>query len=388
MADHFAIKRLTASDCTLFEAVFRTIDAGNQKSINLNADVLIGRLYPNLAAEAVKSGNAIDFYADIYGPDAKPKDRAKHKIIKSMESKNWRLNGATVKGPPDDPTRYDNIRPGDLAIMIFTGIAAPSGLELIVVSQAAPADTNVLAALSPLFGKRTMIEVKPARIREALAGAGISGGHPAWLAAMDREMAAALEDAAEGGHAGTEKLLRSTGGRPVSGAELARAKASAERNGRTGEQLTDAWLAAEVAAGRLARYTWTSATNAVAPYDFETFTTAGERTLIDAKSTSGPFENTIHLSLAEIVAAAGDNPYRIVRVWELTPDGGKLRMSDEIGPFARTLKDLHETHMPAGVRVDGFSLATGARTWGPETHVAAPGEEKVLVDTPIAPSPP
>ena len=46
MADRIAIKRLTASDCTLFEAVFRSIDAGNQKSINLNADVLIDRLYP------------------------------------------------------------------------------------------------------------------------------------------------------------------------------------------------------------------------------------------------------------------------------------------------------------------------------------------------------
>jgi len=39
----------------LFEAVYRKIDAGNQKSINLNADVLTGRLYPNLASMAAVS---------------------------------------------------------------------------------------------------------------------------------------------------------------------------------------------------------------------------------------------------------------------------------------------------------------------------------------------
>jgi|GEM_PF-417844 len=388
MADHFAIKRLTASDCTLFEAVFRTIDAGNQKSINLNADVLVGRLYPNLSAAAVATDNAILLAVAIYGPDAKPAHRLTRKIIKNPSYKNWRLNGEFISGPPGDPTRYDNIRPGDLAIMAFKGVTVPNGLDLILVCQAAHADEPVLAALSSLFGSRSMIEVTPAQIGSAIQGAGIPIEHPVHIAVANTELEAALEDAAQGGQAGTDRLLRNSNGRSISSADLAKARTNAERIGREGEGLVNAWLAAEVAAGRLARYTWTAAANAVAPFDFETFSAAGERTLIDAKSTSGPFENTIHISLAEIVAAAGGDPYRIVRVSELTADGGKLRMSDDLGPFARTLKGLHETHIPAGVRVDGFSVATSALTWRPETYVEWPEEEEGGVGTPVAPAVP
>jgi hypothetical protein len=387
MADHFAIKRLTASDCTLFEAVFRTIGAGNQKSINLNADVLIGRLYPNLGVEAAKTGNVITVSVAIYGPNAKPAHRMRHKITKVQTSKNWRLNGVAIPGPSDDSTRYDAIRPGDLAVMAFRGVETPRGLDLVLVSRAAPADAAALSALSPLIGRRSMIEVQPTQIESAIAGFDIADDHPVRLAAVDTRTESALEDAAQGGPIGTETLLRIRNVRPVSDAELAKAKANAARIGREGEALVNAWLAAEAAAGRLAKYTWVSAVNAVAPFDFESFSAKGERSLLDAKSTAGPFGNILHLSLAEIVAAAGDLPYRIVRVSELDDDGGRLRFSHEIGTFARTLKAIHEAHMPAGVRVDGFSVTTDALTWEPEVYVPWPKEEGES-DTPPAPTGP
>src|ERR1700722_16463596 len=152
MADRIAIKRLTASDCTLFEAVFRSIDAGNQKSINLNADVLIDQLYPGLTATGASSDNEIALPMAIYGPAGKAGYTITRKIIKNSTYKNWRLNGEFVRGPIDDPSRYDNVRPGDLAVMAFTGVTSPARLDMVLISHTDPADAALYASLNALFG--------------------------------------------------------------------------------------------------------------------------------------------------------------------------------------------------------------------------------------------
>ena len=48
MMDKLALKRLTASDLTFFEWHFKNRNVGNQKAINLNADVFSDQLYPAL----------------------------------------------------------------------------------------------------------------------------------------------------------------------------------------------------------------------------------------------------------------------------------------------------------------------------------------------------
>ena len=295
MAARIAIKRLTASDCTLFEAVFRSIGAGNQKSINLNADVLIGQLYPNLAAIAAATDNEIALVISIYGPDAKGAHKLSRKIIKNATYKNWRLNGEFIPGPPGDTSRYDNVKPGDLAIMAFKGDASPNGMDLIIVSQGAPSDAALHATLMPLFGNRSMIAVTPTQIAVAAGSAAVPETHPVYIAAADPEMEAALEDAAQGGIEGTGKLLKNKGSRKVSGSDFAKAKAKAELIGQNGEGLVNGYLAAKVAAGQIASYNWQSAENAIAPFDFDTLTKSSQRTLIDAKTTGGPFENVLHL---------------------------------------------------------------------------------------------
>lgn len=376
MADRIAIKRLTPSDCTLFEAVFRKIDAGNQKSINLNADVLIGRLYPNLVATAAATDNEIALAISIYGPAGKGPHTLSRKIIKHATYKNWRLNGEFILGPTGDSTRYDDVKPGDLAIMAFKGEASPSGMDLIIVSQTNATDAALHSALMPLFGNKSMIAVTPAQIAAAAISASVPETHPVYIAAADPEMDAALEDAAQGGFVGVGKLLTNKGSRNVSGSDLAKAKANAELTGQDGEGLVNGYLAAKVAAGQLARFSWTSAENAVAPFDFDTITDAGQRTLVDAKTTRGPFKNVIHLSLAEIIEASQAVPYRIYRVFELNDDGGKLRISDDIRPLAQQLKTIHEAHIPPGIRVDGFSVDTSVLTWGAEEYVERPEDEE------------
>ena len=366
MADHIAIKRLTASDCTLFDAVFRTIGAGNQKSINLNADVLIDRLFPSLSSPGTTTEIEIALPMVVYGPAGKGAHTVTRKIIKNPTYKNWRLNGETIPGPAGDTSRYDNVKPGDMAIMVFKGETSPSGMDLILVSQKEPADTGLHSALSALFGNKSMIAVTPAQITAAASTASVPESHPVLIAAADPEMEAALEDAAQGGLEGTGKLLTNRASRKISKADLTKTKVKAELTGQDGEGLLNGYLAALRASGHLADYKWAAAENAISPFDFDITDTLGQRTLIDAKATNGPFENAIHLSLAEVIEAAGPIPYRIYRLFELDADGGKLRKSDNITLLAQKLKLIHEKHMPVGIRIDGFSINPSALSWSAE----------------------
>lgn len=325
---------------------------------------------------AAATNNEIALALTIYGPDAKQAHKLARKIIKTASYKNWRLNGEFVPGPPDDPARYDRIQPGDLAIMSFTGESAPRTLDLILVSRLSPTDAALHISLERLFGDsgRSMIVVTPAQITEAADAASVEDSHPVYIVAADADMEAALEDAALGGHEGTSKLLRNKRNRFISAQDLAAAKARAGAIGMDGEGLIDTLLAAQMMAGKLAHYRWVASENAISPYDFETFTPSGERTLIDVKTTSGPFDNMIHISISEIIQAADTVPYHIYRVFELNENGGWLRVSDAINSLARHLKALHENHMPQGIRVDGFSIATSALTWCESTYVERPDE--------------
>jgi len=248
-------------------------------------------------------------------------------------------------------------------------------VDLILVSQTDPGDAALYSALSALLGNNTMASTSPDQIANATAAAGTPKDHPIHIAAADPETEQALEDAAQGGLDGTRKLLTNRGNWKISGFDLAKARAVAAQIGKDGEGLVNSYLAARQSAGEISTYEWISSENAIAPYDFAVSTAAGQSTLVDAKATSGPFTNVIHISLAEIIEASGDTPYHIYRVFELNEDGGKLRISDDIRPLAKQLKAMHEAHVPAGVRVDNFSVTTGALTWGPEEYFELPEDE-------------
>ena len=80
MADHLALKRLTASDLTLFESLFRRLNAGNQKAINLNADVFVGALYPSAPTLGTAMDNEIPLALSLFGPGGKPAHKMTRKI--------------------------------------------------------------------------------------------------------------------------------------------------------------------------------------------------------------------------------------------------------------------------------------------------------------------
>src|SRR5690242_10628738 len=121
MPDRIALKRLTASDLTFFEPLFRKLKVGNQKSINLNADVFVERLYPSLPAQLATIGDVINVTLTLLGPGGAAPCVLSRAITKREAYKNWRLNGEFVYDPQDQPGRFDQMAAGDLAIFDFSG---------------------------------------------------------------------------------------------------------------------------------------------------------------------------------------------------------------------------------------------------------------------------
>ena len=121
MISKLAAKRLTASDLTFFEWQFKNRNAGNQKAINLNADVLTGQLYPALDAIVKQHDNKLGVDLWIAGPDAAERVNLQRKIIKGNAYKNWRLDGEFVYNPEGGHERFNVLEPGDIALFALRG---------------------------------------------------------------------------------------------------------------------------------------------------------------------------------------------------------------------------------------------------------------------------
>lgn len=371
MPERIALKRLTASDLTFFESLFRTIGAGNQKAINLNADVFIEKLYPALPGLVSTVGDVIPVTLTILGPNAAPAHVITRAITKRDAYKNWRLNGEFIRDPEGEAGRFDILSPGDIAVLEFSGDPVPKKLTLLLLASKSPADSAARSILDVMIagGRRTMLGVTRAQL-DGAAGAA-PPGHPLSLVASDPEFDAALEDAAQGGVHGTV-ALQAKAAKPVSAAALASAKASAEKNGRDGEALAWTVLLKQREAGLWASVEWSSKANAVSSYDFRAIDAAGSEVRIDAKSTNGEFGRVIHMSSAELAAAASGTRYDLWRVYGLNEDGARMRAAENIGPVAKGV--LAGLAPPKGVTVDSVSIDPGILTWGPEILIERPDE--------------
>lgn len=371
MPDRIAVKKLTASDLTLFDSQFRKLNVGNQKSINLNADVFIEKFYPTLPDLVSTLGDVFTVSLTITGPEAEGPYTVARAVTKREAYKNWRLNGEAVRDPDDEPGRFDNLVAGDLAVLEFVGDPTPQKVTMLLLSAGAPADAPLHAALSPMMpgGRRTMIQLSRAQL--AAVAAGIPATHPVWVIAADPEFEEALEDAALGGAKGATKLATKAA-RNVSAATLAAAKAAAEKNGRDGEALAWIYLKALQSAGEATDIEWASDKNAVSSFDFSAVF-GGAKRLIDAKSTSGDFGRPIHMSLAELSVAADSDHYDLWRLYDLDEDGAFLKIARDIAPTAKAI--LAGIALPIGITVDGVSIDPAILTWEDEVVIDRPEEE-------------
>ncbi|MCH8267446.1 MAG: hypothetical protein IH846_08010, partial [Acidobacteria bacterium] len=105
--------------------------------------------------------------------------------------------------------------------------------------------------------------------------------------------------------------------RKVSQEELQRQRRMQEEVGRNGEELVCQHLFRLKAEGSIRDFTWTSDSNAIAPYDFLVVLHDGQEIVIDVKSISGEFERPIHISSAELKEMTGRPRYDLYRVLAL-----------------------------------------------------------------------
>lgn len=374
-----ALKRLSRSDLTFFEWQFRHVNAGNQKSINLNRVVLVDQFYPSLPDLGVACENEFPVAVRLFGPGLKGMHCVARKVTKGTDAyKNWRLNGEFVRDPDDDQGRYSELKQHDLALMAFYGEEKPEALGLFLLSRENEHDAGIYDQLNDLVaqsGPGSMRVITPGELASRIASAKLAAEHPLHQLFLDPTFDEAVEDAILGGDEGVQKLLTRKGGGSLSPSALAKAKLKADRVGQEGEGLVDVLLRKQLDAGELRSVEWTSRRNAISPFDFKIVTDEGKTILIDAKSTEGSFERAIHLSFSELRTAAGAGVrYDIYRVFGLGPEGGCIRVCRNIKPFADgVLAAL--AGLPEGVSPDGFTIETEHLDWGDEIQVEWPNEE-------------
>ncbi|MFG6136729.1 protein NO VEIN domain-containing protein [Halomonas sp. B23F22_10] len=367
MSRKIALKRLTKSDLTIFDYHFRLGGAGHQKSINLNRNILEGKFYQNLTEVAVeRDWEPFILNLTILGPGVSNAHTLPQKIIKGGSAKNWRLNGKMIQSP-DDEERYAPLSEGDFAIMEFIGAAWPTSMRMTLVTSDLEEDTALHSELSrnfPLNIRKSMTVLGVDDLEKTINSVSdrLSNAHPIrdFLEAFD------LEDAAQGGPIGTNRLNKRRKGRGVSQEELRKAKKAAEIIGRQGEEILDTHFLNLKDEGLVEDYAWVADTNAVSPFDFTCTMNSGQKIMIDAKSTGGPFSNTLHISLSELYEMAENScDYHLYRLYEVKDGFARMKISAPMKDFAGEVLSNLES-LPDGVLADSVSVNPEKLSFGEE----------------------
>lgn len=362
MSRKIALKKLTLSDLTIFEYHYRQGKAGNQKSINLNRNVFETLFYPNLTAVAEeKDWEPFILNLSIFGPGNAPSQVLPQKIIKGGTYKNWRLNGKLIPTPESDE-RYQVLDAGDYAIMEFIGAAWPTQMKMTLVAANHPQDAALHSTLNRLYPTVSMKALWANELEEigSQVGNRINESHP-FLDLLDTSI---LENAANGDDEALRTLYQRRKGRGVSHEEFRKAKKAAEGTGRLGEYLLDQFLADQVGK-EVIDYKWEANENAIAPYDFQIKFVNGASQFIDVKSTAGPHENPIHISLGELKEMAWSKvDYRIYRLCEVKEGYARVKVSEPMAAIANSIIDLGSRPLREfGVTIDSVSIRPEKITW-------------------------
>ena len=368
-----ALKRLTASDLTFFEWHFRNHNAGNQKAINLNANVFVDKLYPLLpeAAKETKGKLPIDLY--IYGPGLANEYNLQRKIVKFGTYKNWRLNGEFVYNPDSSEERFNVLEPGDFVILEFTGDALkPDSVRAIFISKNVSEDVELHSTLTAHLGKRRMASLTETDLTNLINSSDVLSEHPIRDFVLDE----ALEDAALGGAQGREKLSKRRSGTKVSKEDLQKARNNAEETGQVGEEYVNAYFTALLSSGDIESFEWASSQNAVSPYDFRAKYPNEPELLVEVKSTIGCFNRKVHFSLAELEKmASSTDPYVIYRVFNITEEGAELRIAEDTRAFALDIINAFR-YLPNGVISDSVSFSPDLLDFGSSIYLQFPDTEE------------
>jgi len=366
----FAVKRLTASDLTFFVWHFKNRPAGNQKAINLNADVFVDLLYPSLPeTEQAKLGRfPIDLH--IYGPGVEAEFNIQRKIVKTPSYKNWRLNGEFVDDP-DRPERFRPLTEGDFVVFEFTGELFPNAAKALFIARSVEEDSALHSELARLLANNRMVALERDNLGDLITRANVPGDHPINELTLDD----ALEDVVLGGSQGVTKLLTRRSGHKLTTEQLILARQKADEIGQRGEAYVNKYLLDLQRQGLIKSFAWASAENAIAPFDFRVVYETSESS-IDAKSTTGPFERWIHISLSELLEMAqAPQRYDVYRVFNIRDSEAELRIAIDNREFAaRILRSFED--LPPGVSVDAVSVDPSLLPFSTAIRIALEEEEE------------
>lgn len=368
-----AVKKLTLSDLSLFTWHFKSTENKNrQTAINLNKNVFIDILYPELADNAkgpfeLRLSICGPGHAGTYIPVVKV---AKPNIAKP--SKNWRLSGPTIDNPDEDPKRFNCLNPDDYAIMSFGGETKPTELTVTLVCASLEEDKPLHAGLDEVMADSSMVALSSDELDALLAGAAKEALEDAAHGCIDELMAgplmlalssdelddllagaakAALQDAAQVGNDGQRYLTGWTSSRNISKDELDKARERANDTGRRGEEFVDYFLSQELAGDRIKTYEWASVVNAIEAFDFK----VDNSVLIDVKSTTYSFQQKLHISFNELLHMR-DYTYHLYRIYDIQEKQAKLRICANVCDIAAQTIQILE-RLPFGIKVDSISLS-------------------------------
>ena len=371
MLDKLALKRLTASDLTFFEYHFRNLNAGNQKAINLNADVFISQLYPALDTIIKQRQNKIGIDLWIAGPDAAEPVNLQRKIIKGPTYKNWRLDGEFVHNPEGSTDRFNPLEPDDIALLGFEGELEPETVFMLLVGSDLPHDRILFEGLDDILSRHRMMALENHTLRDLCDRLSVPQSHPVWSAVNDED----LTEAATGQAPAVNRLLSRPRCLSLSLNDLRKARWAAEEIGRLGEELVDSYLRERTKAGEITTYEWASDINAIAPYDFRV-QCDGTWEKLEIKTTSGDFDREFHLPLSELREMVyGTEAYRIGRVYRASQEGAKLRVSQNLRAYGESIL-VAFAGLPEGVTPDGVTILPDEAMFVEEIDLVAPPDHE------------
>lgn len=362
MTRRIAIKKLTESDLTIFKYHhYRT--AGKQKAINLNADVFVEELYPELPEFARSRNGRFPLDLHIYGPGFSGEYNLQRKILKSDSYKNWRLDGEFIDDPIGETGRFDQLSPDDFAVMEFFGDGFPRECKMVLICR--QQDTELHASLERAVATSRMIRINEAQLTHLTSSSNLSIEHPIFELLVD----AALEDAAFFGTTGTQDLLKNKRIRKLSRQELDRARKRAEDSGFLGEEFVNAYLSWRQKTGEIDSLEWSANENAISPFDF-VFQESGKKVEVDAKSTRGEFSRKIHISFNELHRMANTTSrYDLYRVYNMEDAIAKMRIASDLQNFAKEILSAI-ANVPNNVTIDSVSISPEKLPFGPEVSLS------------------
>lgn len=364
MSRKLAIKQLTQSDLTLFEWHFRNHNAGNQKAINLNADVFINILYPILPELAKENQGRIPLYLEIYGPDTNVVHSLQRKIIKFGAYKNWRLNGEFIHNPDENTTRYNILKPLDLVVFEFFGIDMPKSAKVVFIANNLPGDLTLFTKLTEFLGNRPMKAIASQELETILSGLNLLPDHPIHELTIDYD----LESAIYSGNIDSEKILAKPTLRKISKEDFSKAKRNAEESGQKGEEIVNLYIEDLVNADIIKSFKWVSFVNPIFPYDFFIITNDDSDVYLDVKSTEGEFEREIYVSYNELKQMAHASQYDLYRIYKLKEKTAKLKICTNMKPFAEQILKTF-VDLPLGVKSTGITFSPSILHFGNEINL-------------------